>query len=86
MIGCLLVSKTLGLLDNIPDINANICPHKLRIHDYGSILPTVYEKTPLSLYRCVFEIFIVPRRNEVAEGGYWITFVRQSVRPSVHLE
>ena len=28
---------------------------------------------------------IVPRRNEVAEGGYWIT-LRPSVRPSVHLE
>ena len=36
------------------------------------------------------ETFFVPRRNEVAEGGYWITLrpsvrpsVRQSVRPSV---
>ncbi len=31
-------------------------------------------------------VIFVPRRNEVAEGGYWITFrpsVRQSVRPSV---
>ena len=27
-------------------------------------------------------IVIVPRRNEVAEGGYWIT-LRPSVRPSV---
>ncbi len=30
--------------------------------------------------------FFVPRRNEVVEGGYWITLrpsVRQSVRPSV---
>ncbi len=30
-------------------------------------------------------ILIVPRRNEVAEGGYWIT-LRPSVRPSVPLE
>ena len=27
---------------------------------------------------------VVPRRNEVAEGGYWIT-LRPSVRPSVRL-
>ncbi len=29
-----------------------------------------------------YKNFIVPRRNEVAEGGYWIT-LRPSVRPSV---
>ncbi len=31
---------------------------------------------------------VVPRRNEVAEGGYWITLrqsVRPSIRPSIHL-
>ncbi len=28
------------------------------------------------------QVFFVPRRNEVAEGGYWIT-LRPSVRPSV---
>ncbi len=28
---------------------------------------------------------IVPRRNEVAEGGYWIT-LRPSVSPSFRLE
>ncbi len=31
------------------------------------------------IYKC---FLFVPRRNEVAEGGYWIT-LRPSVRPSV---
>ncbi len=33
----------------------------------------------------LFFLFFVPRRNEVAEGGYWIT-LRQSVSPAFSLE
>ena len=69
------------------------------------LLPSVYRKLNAQAhakYAIYFKVLhhrspgpiIVPRRNEVAEGGYWfvatgdigLPFVRQSVRPSVPLE
>ncbi len=50
-------------------------------HSYQEQPPPIPQRMQPSFQPGIATIF-VPRRNEVAEGGYWIT-LRPSVRPSV---